>query len=508
MQRFWRVETAFFLVIWIVLLVGGRSSLLRDPGTFCHIVVGQKIIDGEGLPLSDPFSFTRGGTPWTAHQWASVSAMAAVHDFGGWDALVVLTTALLAGIYTWIASRLLRSGLAVMPTVCLLVVVLIAGSHQFHVRPLIVTLGLMGWTFAMLLDVDSGRKHAWQLWWLVPVFVVWANLHGGVLAGIGTVGLCLGGWCLLWLLRRESPAGSLLTVVNLSAIVICCCAAVFVNPYGLDLPKAWLSTLSIPLPGLIEEHAPLKLASPMTVAVGLLLLAYIAALAGTFRRGKRFHFAWLLPLVWAVLAVSRVRNVPLFAIVAALAFADVLPYSRLSGWLAGREMFRSADEEEQAGRPHWSWAALPVAILLAVVLAIQAAGVEAPVVGRGWAKLDPKLWPVELQSELDKIAAENPEGTPIFNDLNFGGYLTYHAPRMRIFIDDRCALYGGDMLLEYENARLRKPEQLEAWRQEYGFRHALVIAGSRFDKYLEESPDWQPLGRTSAAALYQYDTKP
>ena len=144
-------------------------------------------------------------------------------------------------------------------------------------------------------------------------------------------------------------------------------------------------------------------------------------------------------------------------------------------------------------------------ILIAAVLAIQASGVVVPVVGHGWAKLDPKLWPVELAPQLKKVADDNPEGTPIFNDLNFGGYLVYHAPRMRIFIDDRCALYGGQMLAEYENARLSEPEQLEAWRRQYNFRHALVAAGGHFDKHLTDSKAWHPLGRTPSAAFYQYD---
>ena len=83
-----------------------------------------------------------------------------------------------------------------LPTALLLAAAVMAGSPQFHVRPLVATIVLLGVTFGWLVDVEDGPRPLRRLWWLVPLFILWTNLHGGVLAGLGTVALCLAGWSL------------------------------------------------------------------------------------------------------------------------------------------------------------------------------------------------------------------------------------------------------------------------------------------------------------------------
>ena len=62
-RRSWRPETGVFLGIWLILMIVGRSRLLRDPGTFWHTVVGQHILATGNLIRTDPFSFTRRRRP-------------------------------------------------------------------------------------------------------------------------------------------------------------------------------------------------------------------------------------------------------------------------------------------------------------------------------------------------------------------------------------------------------------------------------------------------------------
>jgi len=241
--------------------------------------------------------------------------------------------------------------------------------------------------------------------------------------------------------------------------------------------------LTIPLPGLIEEHAPLDLRDPLGWTTVLLGLAYLVALMGVVP--GRLRASWLVPLVWLVLACQRVRNVPLFAITAALGCADLLPRSRWADWLKRHEMLLPAGDSQPAG-PDARAAILPL-IVVVVVAALQAAGVSAPVVGRGWARFDPARWPVGLLAELHRIDRESPEDAPtrIFNDLSLGGFVIHHAPRLRVFIDDRCALYGA----------------------EYGFRYALVERKANektpsFDRYLRNSARWTKIAESPAAVLF------
>ena len=126
-----------------------------------------------------------------------------------------------------------------------------------------------------------------------------------------------------------------------------------------------------------------------------------------------------------------------------------------------------------------------------------------PLLGRGWARLDATVWPVELLPELKQVEQDNPAGTPIFNELDFGGFLIYHTPGLKVFIDDRCALYGADLLRAYDRARREDPTQLDRWQQHYGFRHALVETDGPLDRHLAQSAHWTIINRTAPATLYR-----
>jgi hypothetical protein len=317
-------------------------------------------------------------------------------------------------------------------------------------------------------------------------------------------------------------------MVELFALVIVLAATVLVSPYGLALPRSWQQTLTMPLSGILSEHAPLDFTEPVGWGTLALAAGYLVTLIGVFPRRPRI--TWLVPLVWLLLGLSRVRNAPLFAVTAVIALADMLPYSRVGRWLRSRELLaRVADpdvpllgtsrgddgvpkqhglfqaaahrREDSAGR--FKPLVLPAIVVVAALL-LQIGGVPAPVVGHGWARFAPDRWPVELLPTLEKINRSSPDGTRIFNDLNFGGFLIYHTPRLRVFIDDRCPLYGTEFLLDYERARCENPAQIDGWRQQYGFDYALVRTGAGFDRYLSESAEWRLVKRSPAATLHRH----
>ena len=154
---------------------------------------------------TDPFSFTFGGRPWIPHQWLGECIMALVDAFGGLDSLLLATATVLACLYTWLAHRLLRSGLHWLPTTFLVMLTVAASATHLHVRPHIGTIVCFGVTYSFLCDFESGRIGLSRLWWLVPLFLIWSNIHGGALGGLATMVLALVGWCGSKLVGLESP---------------------------------------------------------------------------------------------------------------------------------------------------------------------------------------------------------------------------------------------------------------------------------------------------------------
>ncbi len=541
LNRLLRPETGFYLGIWLFLMVGGRSRLFRDPGTFWHTATGHWIFSTGQLIDTDPFSFTFGAKPWVAYEWLGECLMAVLDGIGGLDTLLLATATVLAGLYTWAAHRFLRGGLHWLPTVFLIMLTVAASANHLHVRPHISTIVFLGLTFGWLCDFEASGMGLGRLFWLVPVFWAWSNMHGGVLGGLATMVLALAGWCVFRLAGLESPIERPRQAILVVLLIASCGLTFVVNPYGLRLPLVWLEIMRSPVvASLIQEHAPLDPRDPGGWLVLLFGLIYAAALASV--RPWRPRVTWLIPLVWFIQTSTRVRHSPLFAITATLALAEMLPHTRLAAFLArpGRDLFRFGpdhDAESQgAGFPweceppgeplsgparqeprtprtangpreaerrlDWRPALLPAGvILLAAVL--QAAGVQAPIVGRGWAKLDPKHWPVELLPVLRQAEREHPEGTRIFNEFLFGGFLIYFTPGLKVFIDDRCELYGDDWLMQFSKAMRSNPERIDHWQETYGFPYALVATGTAFDRYLGQASGWVVVKKTDVAMLYK-----
>jgi hypothetical protein len=294
-----------------------------------------------------------------------------------------------------------------------------------------------------------------------------------------------------------------------------------VNPYGIGLPMCWIETLRMPLPEIIQEHRPAGWNDLGILGAGGLGIAYVIILCGISPRQVRV--TWLIPVVWMVFGALRVRFLPLAGLTTALALAEMLPASRWAGWLQGRGLLGKPFHKGTSANPvqhkngkqeclpsyDWCKIILPFlfpGLLILIVFVLQGAGVSLPVVGRGWTEFDPRIAPNALLEEIAGITGDAAVGKErIFNDLNFGGFLIYNAPRLKIFIDDRCLLYGTEFLRAYDEARRNAPETIEHWRRQYGFRYALVEADGRFDSFLAGSGRWTALARTPVAALYRCD---
>ena len=90
--------------------------------------------------------------------------------------------------------------------VAVVLALLVMGSkYHWLARPQILTIALLGWTYAQLVDFEAGTASWRRLCWLPPVFVLWTNLHGGALGGIGTVAFVFAGWCGASSTGRRTP---------------------------------------------------------------------------------------------------------------------------------------------------------------------------------------------------------------------------------------------------------------------------------------------------------------
>jgi hypothetical protein len=390
--------------------------------------------------------------------------------------------------------------------VLLTLLAMLASAYHFHPRPHLLSILFLGWTFALLVDFEAGRVPLKRLAWLLPLFALWTNIHGGMLGGFGTLAVTAFGWMVARRIWLEGPKLSPRQAFALVMLVVACGLTAFFNPYGVALPRTWFSLLGSPLlPRLIDEHAPLLQSGWAGAAIVLFGVVNLAALIGVLP--GRLRVSWFVPLVWLALSFTRVRHGPLFAITAVLALVEMFPHIRWVSWLAEKGSVMCRVRPATTAKSGQRFDSRPLFLPILVVsslLIVQAAGHSLPLLGRDWVRLDPRSCPTELLPELRTIERENPTGTPIFNEMLFGGFLIYYAPGLRVFIDDRCELYGDNDLMTYALALRDDPSQLDHWANRYGFHFALTRAGSSFDTHLRHK-GWTILGETKTATLFRRD---
>ena len=262
-----------FLVI--VLLAGllMLSTAGRDePDLWGHVRYGQDVIATGRLSSTATHTFTVPDYPWINHEnLAEITFGLLANRFGGAGllALEVLLGALVLGLM--IAAAVRRG--ATPPVTCL--AVLAAATNMapgWNVRP-----QLFSYTFFALLVVLIDWTHASRdrrvLWLVPPLFAVWANAHGGFVAGLAALALYLGGESLEALWRHGTSA--LGRVAADAAVLGASVAATALNPYGIHLLTWLVQDLNPPRPE-ISEWGALVPPDPLFYAATILLVLVVA----------------------------------------------------------------------------------------------------------------------------------------------------------------------------------------------------------------------------------------
>lgn len=499
--RFVSPETVFFFALWVAVLVLFRERAFHDPGALWHIRVGDVIL-ASGLPHTDPFTYTFAGEHWIPQQWLAEVGMSVAHRIGGIDAMLTGFATIVAGLFAWIFGRLHRSGMSLPIAAMLTLACLFAGSWHYYVRPHMATFVFLAGTTATLIAFDRGRIGLGRLAVLIPVFVVWTNFHGGVLGGVMELGIATAWWIVAFVIRLDSPVKSWREAALLAAIGIACLLTPLVNPFGPDLLRTWWRIIGSPvLREVINEHMPADFSQATARLVFGFGLVYVVILLGTLPRFPRV--TWLLPLVWLMLTKDGIRQGPLFAVVAGVVLADVWPHTVWFRLLKKYgDSFAGDPNPEPADWRAWVLAATAVF----VAFALQATHIPVPVIGSGWARFAPDAIPVDLTERIAEEYRVMGRHDRMYNDANLGGYLIYHFPERKIFMDDRCELYGDDWLRLYVDTISTHPERIDEWAETYRFDRALVAVQpnteSPLETYLAASPRWKLIAEGQRAKLF------
>lgn len=310
------IRVVLLAFVWI-LAVYQFSETTVDPDLWGHVVFGQQMLKSRAVERADIYSWTVNGQPFINHEYGADLILGGTHVLLGGSGILLLKTAI--GLLTFGLALHLGTKSLSWPATAIAVALGAAAvteiSFGFAARPQIFTaLGVV--LELMLLRRIHAGEHRWALA-LPLLFVLWINIHGGALAGVGLLGLAAGSTSLqfLWQQYRgdEPPQRiQLATVMAFWLAAVAVLASLCCNPWGPELVR-WLVQSVLWLRPEIAEWNPTPFGWDHAA---LFILIAVSVFAWAVSRRPRALWELAVCGAFAVMALRAVRNTPLFGIVA------------------------------------------------------------------------------------------------------------------------------------------------------------------------------------------------
>ena len=281
-----------------------------------HVLYGSEIVRSGSIPATTTHSFTATSFHWINHEILAEVALAIGAHAIGIDGLLICKALLGALIFVLMAWCSRINGIHATSQCVLLFLVANCLELFFVLRPQVISFVLLSLMLTILTtvfrnwSVGQVRTDRLSCLWLLPlIFIVWANSHGGFLAGLGILITYFAGRSIEAV--RRLGIKSIQMIVQLFVVSLTCALATLVNPYGVYLITWLVTSLSVPRPE-IAEWCPIY---PEVIGFSsfvTLLGISITVLTATKEKRDWTHVIILAVLAWQ--SLLHFRHIALFAI--------------------------------------------------------------------------------------------------------------------------------------------------------------------------------------------------
>jgi hypothetical protein len=368
-----------------------------------HLRAGDIMFDTHAILRTDVFTATAYGRPWLNQQWLAQIVLTSAFRLGGWFGLVALRALLIALVLTFVFLACRAAGAATKRAAWLTLASGVLLTGAFMLRPQL--LGMVCFAATAWL-VARRRTRPESVWIVVPITVLWANLHGSFFLAPLLLGLA---WVEdRWVSGRGSRT---LLLAGLGSLL-----ATLVNPYGY---RVWTYAVGLATNPVIRETISEWQPPTIRSYTGAVFFLSVVVVAAVLIARVRRPVPWgsLLELgVFLAIALAALRGVWWWVMVAPIVLAGVVP--------------------DRPARPERRD---PAGLQNAVIVGVLAVGLIGammrwmPYTGPAIPDGD-KLWfaPVGITRELHRILRP---GEVMFNTQEWGSWLEFEFPRNPVVVD-------------------------------------------------------------------------
>lgn len=472
----------------LVAIVIADASRYAEADLWGHVRFGQEMLSIWHIARTEHYSYTAAGAVWRNHEWLSEVIFALAYDPLGVIGLKGLRFACAAITLGFIADAEGQTRASSAVQLAILFMASLWFTAQMQFRPQVFTYALFAIS-AALLARDTYRGRA-PLWCLVPLMAVWANLHGGFIAGLLALGVYSGAQTVNDLARGRGWS----RCAWLWAITLACALAALITPFGFSTYTAIAHTLQSPLTrSAVSEWRPLSTAFAGAVrgsrwelliwGPALLMIAGTAVVYALTPSREDLALV-AVAAVMTIGAVFAARNLALAAIAVAAPLAQhtAVLLSRLHS-AAGVERPRPAPIRRS---PANELVVCAIAILLASHTGLFSS--KLPDIHKSPA------------GAVDFMKRSGLRGN-VLSLYEWGGYIIWHlAPTSRVFIDSRYeVVYPEPVIRDFlDFVSLRGKTALVRYPTDF----VLFPPEAKVYPVMKKDPGWRLLYEDANSALF------
>ncbi|MFH1745213.1 MAG: hypothetical protein ABH881_03545, partial [bacterium] len=442
------LRLAFYLMIFSFLIHNSFEYL--DPDFGWHLAAGQQVINEKTVPTTNLENFTIYGAEWVDHEWLADAGAYAIYNKFGYAmltiifALIMILTLILLNIFT--QNFFVKNKNSLSSIIYIMVwqsFGVLAMSPHLGIRMQEITILNLLLLFIILYSAYKTEKIK-TLFWLLPLFFFWANLHAGFLIGLVILFSFVG----LEIIKKIFAKLNILTPLDYKDLLIyitvafLSAGATLFTPYGIKLysflagysNNFYLSYIS---EWLSFYRCPIIYTQIFYFAIftGLVIIwLFIGQRAREKNKFNLFLFIWA--IIFLFLAMKSRRHFPLF-------FVSSFPFII---FFLNHEIGRPLNFKSSKLKKFLIVYVFACLLTVSVYFLLDAKWTDDP-----W--LENKTCR-EYPCEAINFLKNDPKylSEKMFNFYGWGGYLTWNWPEKKLFIDGRMPQYefrGHSLLEEY-----------------------------------------------------------
>jgi hypothetical protein len=428
-QRIVRFFALTGMLVWVAKVAMDYKYSVRDLDGWWHLKVGDWIVANHAVPHTGIFSQTAANLPWVAYSWGYEVLVSRTYQWFGLMGVGLLGIVLTLGnayAVFWSLRRLCGSfWKAWLLAACTLY------SFLFMLMPRPVFLSILFYIVLLTVLLEANRDGKAQgLYWLPALFLVWANIHIQFIYGLFVLGLFVAAQLLprltdslgfkpIWMREASLPAKPLVL------LFVACMLTTLIGPYGYRLY------------GVILTYSKAHYAYEMIIELQPL----------SFRLSN--NFVQLLLTGAGFVAIAWRKKVDLFKLTL-LTFASIVGFRTLrDGWFlvitAAAFIADFPAQEEDEAETGLERGAMVLTVAFFLFLLSRNLGYNERTLGGTVSQ----IFPVDAVNFLRR----NPLPGPLYNNLDWGGFLIWYMPQYPVAIDGRNDLYGDDLDRTFHRAQ-------------------------------------------------------